>query len=401
MDEIVRKLDSDGRLFAELDRTKRRGKYIIRPASNQHQFCREVELIGFDSIPSGLYKQRGNGLTGSGYYLLEAFSKFFKKPLIIRISARGRSTVAKVGNFVRITIRHEHLLELNKIARFFKQEKNQKIRAEVRSFLVREWPTHFRGRLRQSKRYTAGALDYLLHFKDLFSGLSSGDKDAINRFIPSYLSKSKISLRDDKKLRFVLESIEAGRTVYLRKVIGEFEKKLASSSISESQWQHFLSRHILILRTMYGEVLEKENISLEGKYPDFMLIDPYSYLDVYEIKKPQTRLLSFDKSRNNYYWDRELAKAISQVENYIHQLQKNSDSLIVQVKKSKGLEVSIVKPRGYIIAGCREQLKNAKMTDDFRILNDSLKNVDVLLYDDLLINLKSFVNRLSGSSKIK
>lgn len=125
-----------------------------------------------------------------------------------------------------------------------------------------------------------------------------------------------------------------------------------------------------------------------------MLIDPYSYLDVYEIKKPSTRLLKLDKSRNNYYWDVEIAKAISQVENYLHQLQRNSDTLIVDLKKGMGIDVSIVRPRGYIIAGTRTQLKGTKMIDDFRILSESSKNLDIVLYDDLLSNLEAFMKRL-------
>lgn len=60
------------------------------------------------------------------------------------------------------------------------------------------------------------------------------------------------------------------------------------------------------------------------------------------------------------------------------------------IRRSKGLEVNIVRPRGYIIAGRRSQLNTAKMQDDFRILNESLKNVDVILYDDLVTGLDAF-----------
>ena len=125
-----------------------------------------------------------------------------------------------------------------------------------------------------------------------------------------------------------------------------------------------------------------------------MLIDPYSYLDIYEIKKPTTTLLRYDKSRNNYYWDAEISKAISQVENYLHQVQRHSDSLINDIRRNKGIEVNIVRPRGYIIAGMRKQLKNDKMLDDFRILNESLKNIDIIFYDDLVNNLEAFVKRV-------
>jgi len=172
--------------------------------------------------------------------------------------------------------------------------------------------------------------------------------------------------------------------------LAEFEKRLESNSANEHVWQKFLSEHILMLRSSYGEVLEKESVSLRGKFPDFMLIDPYGYLDIYEIKKPRTDLLSLDRSRNNYYWSTELSKAISQTENYLYQAQRSGDNLINDIRKSKGIEVNIVRPRGYIIAGRRSQLTTPKMKDDFRILNESLKNVDVILYDDLVTGLDAF-----------
>ena len=51
-------------------------------------------------------------------------------------------------------------------------------------------------------------------------------------------------------------------------------------------------------------------------------------------------------------------------------------------------------PRSYIIAGLRSQLIDSKMIDDFRILNESLKNIDILFYDDLVENLETFVKRI-------
>lgn len=37
---------------------------------------------------------------------------------------------------------------------------------------------------------------------------------------------------------------------------------------------------------------------------------------------------------------------------------------------------------------------DSKMIDDFRILNESLKNIDILFYDDLVENLETFVKRI-------
>ena len=196
------------------------------------------------------------------------------------------------------------------------------------------------------------------------------------------------------KLQVIFDTLDAGKKVYFKKIIKEFQSKLKRKVQNKQIWQEFLSEYILVLRNTYGEVLEKESVSIQGKYPDFMLLDPYSYLDIYEIKKPTTNLLKYDKSRDNYYWDIDMVKAISQVENYLDQVQRNSDTLMTDIGKNKGIDVNIVRPKGYIVAGTRGQLKGPKMTNDFRILSEALKNTDVILYDDLLKNLESFVDRI-------
>lgn len=93
-----------------------------------------------------------------------------------------------------------------------------------------------------------------------------------------------------------------------------------------------------------------------------------------------------------------MSKAIAQVENYAYQSQRHADALTNDIRKAKGIEVNIVRPRGYIIAGRRTQLQSEKMADDFRVLCDSLKNVDIILYDDLLESLETFVSRTPANA---
>jgi len=64
------------------------------------------------------------------------------------------------------------------------------------------------------------------------------------------------------------------------------------------------------------------------------------------------------------------------------------------IKDRHQIDVKIVRPRGYIIVGQSSQFENSKMEDDFRLLAGSLKNVDVILYDELLGSLKNLVKRL-------
>jgi len=46
--------------------------------------------------------------------------------------------------------------------------------------------------------------------------------------------------------------------------------------------------------------------------------------------------------------------------------------------------VSVIKPKVVLIIGSSRQLDNDKKQTDFRILRNSLKNIEVILYDELL-----------------
>lgn len=48
----------------------------------------------------------------------------------------------------------------------------------------------------------------------------------------------------------------------------EFKTKLRRKIQNEKIWQEFLADNILVLRNTYGEVLEKESVTLRGKYPE-------------------------------------------------------------------------------------------------------------------------------------
>jgi hypothetical protein len=194
-------------------------------------------------------------------------------------------------------------------------------------------------------------------------------------------------------VKIIAEGLKKTQRVYLEQIIAEYENKLKGKS-SEGIWQTFLRSHILMLLSTYAAVIEKQSVDLDGKYPDFMLVDAYGYLDVYEIKKPQTMVLNFDRSRKNYYWSVEVAKAISQTEKYLDNIQQYRLDLEHKLRRGK-IEAHIVRPRGFIVVGKRSSLTTDEMREDFRVLNDGLKSVDLIFYDDLLDNLKTLLNRIT------
>jgi hypothetical protein len=56
--------------------------------------------------------------------------------------------------------------------------------------------------------------------------------------------------------------------------------------------------------------------------------------------------------------------------------------------------VEVVKPRGFLIVGSSKQFLNANMKEDFRVLRRSLKNVEIILYDELLFQMENVKNKI-------
>src|SRR5439155_26421336 len=95
----------------------------------------------------------------------------------------------------------------------------------------------------------------------------------------------------------------------------------------------------------------------------------------------------------------EAVKAISLCDNYVHSLRCNAPAFREEIKELKGVDIKVVRPRGVVIAGTSYQLTNDNMRDDFRLLAGSLKNTDIILYDELLQNLENLMERLKTPKK--
>lgn len=383
--------NEDNETVVKINKRTKKGKYYIVDSNNSDFLNSPIVLEGFDKFPTGFYRQ-GWGLTSAGNSILREVHKKYSKKISLTVSTISAEKLDTRGKEIKLTIPHKQLTRVGQTVRSIKQESNEAISVEVQHYLGKTF-RQFKELKFTEAGYIPGRLAEILEAKKLKDKLSAEDVQALEEFIPEYLSSITGTLKAKKKLKVVFDALDAGKTIYLTKVLREFRNKLNRRVQNEQSWQDFLSEYILVLRHNYGEVLEKESVSLEGKYPDFMLVDPYGYLDIYEIKKPSTALMSFDKSRNNNYWSVELSKAIAQIENYVHQAQRHSDSLSNDIKRSKGIDVNVVRPRGYIIAGLRSELDTPKKRDDFRILSSSLKNADVILYDDLIDSLEAFIDR--------
>jgi len=396
---IIEHKRDDGSIIYQLDQEAQSGVYRIDSESWQREYIREVEFKGFTSLPSG-FRNDGKGLTYAGSNLLKRLHEKYGNGLHVCVVANDPSNIRKYRRSVKVTLNHQDLRSVNAAYRNIKYERNRELNDAVERFLKSKFPDQFGESEEVFTSYVPGTLARILSSGDTADNLSPKDRLALQEFFPGFVKSMDFSLKSTKNIRFAREGLEAAQTVYLEEVVEEYEQKLTRAT-TEGTWQRLLRQHILLLLHSYSAVIERQSVDIDGKFPDFMLIDPYGYLDIYEIKKPQTVILKYDSSRHNYFWSAEICKAISQVENYIDQTTHHRHDIAEKVRKKHGHQVKIVRPRGFVIAGMRTQLENEDMEEDFRILNDSLKNIDIIFYDDLLQNIRTLLGRFveSGGSE--
>jgi hypothetical protein len=181
-----------------------------------------------------------------------------------------------------------------------------------------------------------------------------------------------------------------GNNGHLDRLIAEFEERL-SRNLSENDWQSYFEEKILYFQDSYINKLHKPNIAtITTQFPDFGVITADEYLDLIEIKLPKTVLLSEDKSHKTFFWSTDVSKAIAQVESYIDSVMSRRADIIQQIEKLTGIRLRIVKPRGIVIAGSTTEFSTTPAKRDyFRLLNEGLKNVEIVPYDELSQRLRN------------
>jgi hypothetical protein len=258
----------------------------------------------------------------------------------------------------------------------------------VRGFFSITFPSHFSDS--RTPTYAPGTLACLLH-EETLSKLSREDRDALQSFIPNFVATESVGTVNLLKASAQIKT--------LRGLARDLEQEIGRDH-GEPWWQDYIRANILLMQQGYIRALSKLNVAVGGtKLPDFALVTHDNYLDILEIKRPNTTILKEDTSRNNFYWDAEVSKAISQTENYIESVGRHQDALRSYLKDQHGIEAKALRPRGIILVGDTRRFTATKMRDDFRLLSQGIKNITILTYDELLTRLKNYISVLEEFSK--
>jgi hypothetical protein len=264
--------------------------------------------IYFKGAKPKLLKQDGSFLFGKN--IIEYISSKYK--YFMFIITFGKSKIEKKGKTYLIILSVDDLKQMQTTYIGRNRDVKQKIIANKFSDL---YPTYFQDSI-QLFSYEKGLFKNILTNNFLPTRLSTEDRESINDFIPIFIASGVAGKKAGK-----VNKISAGIELkILRGIADELSKRIKSDK-SESTWQDYLKKNILNIQQGYIEFVEKANIgTLQTKFPDFLLVTHDGYLDILEIKTPFTQLLNEDTHRHNFYWSTEVSKAISQTENYLHEV---------------------------------------------------------------------------------
>jgi len=330
--------------------------------------------------PKGLTK---DGRIGFGKNILEMLRSKFEK---------FRWIITEDENSIKVERRITKIRTSQKLLSRMSSEQFERNRDIKNDIIRRLFSTHYGDvfAVDTTPVYVPGSLAKIVQPK-IVPRLSTRDKEALNAFLPDYVSSESVGTVNALKAEAEIKT--------LKDLASDLEREIPREH-PEPWWQTYVKTNILLMQQGYIKAIEKLNTAIgDTRFPDFLLITHDNYLDIMEIKKPNTTILRADNSRGNFYFDSELSKAVVQTENYINNVTKHQDTVRTHLKDRHGIDIRAVRPRGIILAGDSRRLTTPKEQDDFRLLSQGIKNIMIVTYDELLTRLENYISVLEEFSK--
>jgi hypothetical protein len=148
--------------------------------------------------------------------------------------------------------------------------------------------------------------------------------------------------------------------------------------VDEAVFQKWFEENTWIFGKNYVHRVPKRTVGLESR-ADLIYISVDGFADLVELKKsilPRSILLP-DASHKTFYPSAELSRALAQAMHYLQVIEDHRLQLVELVK------IPVLRPTITIVIG-RSNDWDEPMRKQLRILNSTLLNVKVLMYDHLL-----------------
>lgn len=172
-----------------------------------------------------------------------------------------------------------------------------------------------------------------------------------------------------------------------RKTVEDLDARLQtggySETIGDDSWQKWIYQNNWLFGVNYKKPIEKTKINITGIMPDYLFPTLDGFVDVLEIKLPDNEVINKDTSHpGSWKWTAETNIAIGQVVNYLGEIDRLRLEIEKNVKAEYGYEISLLKPRAYILIGNSAGWDGDKK-EGLRKMNHALHGIEVLTYKDL------------------
>lgn len=382
--------NKDGQVVWRYDKTKKIYEYVFKKGEAQGNLIKRLVFRDASKKPAG-FSQSGYGFRGALRPLFFLLRDTFTEIDEIIVANHPSAIKGKNIHFNK----REFDSMVSSLGMIYKENSNRLSHSALVE-MANIFPKKFKVDSK-SARYVPGTLNQILSRKGIVSQLNTDDISKLVEILPPLMDRSaKAKSGLLSQIRFT-DLRDKSNKLELKNIIDRYDQLLKRKTQKENDWQEFFKKNLLFFNSSYVGLIDRTNISLDYRIPDFLLIDQFQFVDVFEIKKPDAPCMNYDKSHDNYYWSAEASRAIAQTEKYIFELESHASNFIVKFKDN-GIDINLIRPRGYVLISRREML-DTKGQKAYKLLNNSLKNVQVIFFDDFLNNLKNKYTIISKSKR--
>jgi Domain of unknown function (DUF4263) len=192
----------------------------------------------------------------------------------------------------------------------------------------------------------------------------------------------------------VLSTVAAIRA--RRNAISKLTRMMENDATPERSYQELFASEPWMLGAQYRQVVAKERLVWFGARVDLLLASVLGYVDVVELKRPDTRILTQGSRARTWRQTSELADAYSQAEQYLSLIDENRASIEKELDLADASVSRMYRSSVIIVAGRQPEDKRAR--DAIRGLNSAHPRTVLMTYDEVVsiaeATVKLFERRL-------
>jgi hypothetical protein len=249
--------------------------------------------------------------------------------------------------------------------------------------------------------------DTITNLLPLSSADQSGEHDQRTHDGAELLSSIATESPDIKKVEEIIdrasvtdEGLDVLSTVAAirarRNAISKLTRMMCNDATPERSYQELFGAEPWVLGAQYRQVIAKERLVWFGARVDLLLASVLGYVDVVELKRPDTRILTQGSRARTWRQTAELADAYSQAEQYLSLIDENRASIEKELDLADEAVSRMYRSSVIIVAGRQPEDKRAR--DVIRGLNSAYPRIVLMTYDEVVsiaeATVKLFERRL-------